>query len=154
MSREEDVYDALTGALEVLYLTGGLYKAGDLGAEGINRSETPDAFDADGYLKPCGLIRQRSAVNTGDLSDFEYKLISLRETIEIYLYQDRAYDRIDRAKAYIITALTGETFSDSFEMELTNIIDRQRDNGALNGASLIRMDWSIVSVSIDWPIGI
>lgn len=155
MSREADVYTALHtgGVLEALYLTGGLYKYEDLGPEGISRESTPTVFDANGYLQPCGLIKQRSTVNTGDLSDYEYKLISLREVIELYLYQDRGYDKIDGAKNLIMTELTGEIFSATYEMDLFNIIDRQRDNGALNGASLIRMDWSIVSVSMDWPIG-
>ena len=155
MSRESDVYTALQStALEALYLTGGLYKSEDLGREGISRTETSDVFDADGYLKPCGLIRLRSTVNTGELSDYAHMLISLREVIEITLYQDHGYATIDAAKSYILTVLTGATFSSTFEMELVNILNRQRDNGALNGASLIRMDWSIVSVSMDWPIGI
>ena len=154
MSREDDVYTALHGTLETLYLTGGLYKYGALGPDGVSRSETPSAFDSGGFLKPCGLIRQRSAVNTGDLSDFDYKLISMREMVEIYLYQDRTYSTIDSAKDWIIIKLTGATFSDSFEVELANVVDRQRDNGALQGASLIRLDFSVVTVSMDWPIGI
>lgn len=155
MSREDDVYTTLAATFVTsLYLTGGLYKAGDLGPEGVTRVSAPAAFDSDGFLKPCGLIRQRSAVNTGELSDYDYKLLSKREVVEIYLYQDggSGYDAIDGAASYITLQLTGESYSDSFEMDLANVLYRQRDNGALNGASLNKMDWAVVSVGWDPPI--
>ena len=155
MSREDDVYESLADTfITSLYLTGGLFKSGDLGPEGITRETAPAAFDSDGFLKPCALVKQRSTVNTGDLSDIDYKLISKREVVEIYLYQDTGFDTIDNAVNYITMQLTGEQYDDSFEMNLDNIVDRQRDTGALRGASLIRMDWSIVAVGWDPPISI
>lgn len=155
MSLEDDVYNSLDGTgLTSLYLTGGLYKAGDLGETGITRVSAPAAFDSDGYLKPCALIRQRSEVPTGELSDYDYKLMSERKVVEIYLYQDgdTGYDKIDGAVSFIKLLLTGEIYANSFELNLDNVLQRQRDNGALKGASLNKMDWSVVSISWDPPL--
>jgi hypothetical protein len=147
MSREDDVYTTLAATdLVSLYLTGGLYKSGDLGKDGITRDSVPAAFDSNGYLLPCGLIRQRDTVPDGIVLDYEVKTQSRIEVIEIYLYQDSGYDVIDDAKRYIALQLMGTMYADSFEMGLINIIERLRDQGALAGKSLERMDWSIPSI--------
>ena len=150
MSREAD-FKTLLDADVILGLTlvGGIYLSEDVGVEGISRETTPTAFSS-GYLLPCALIKQRGEIATRDVVEYDEFLFSTSQVVEIWLYQDRVYSGIDLARFRIMVVLNGHQFSDansgSFEPELVNVIDRQRDSGALKGASLIRMDWQVQSI--------
>lgn len=121
-------------------LTGKVYTSAQAGRDGITRSTTPDAFSG-GFLRPCALIRERSFQPNTIVSDQIEKIFSYSQGFEIYLYEDVGYTSIDNAKARIIFLLYGYVFTSRFPAELTNIVTRQRDAGALTGASLERMDW-------------
>ena len=127
-------------------LTGGVFTSGLAGEEGISRDTTPDAFDPDGYLQPCALVVQQGNIADGQVVDYDTQTISSIQRVEIWLYQDRGYATIDAAAARLRTLFLGHKFSDTFELWLANVIDRERDRGALNGASLIRQDWQVNSV--------
>jgi hypothetical protein len=43
-------------------LTGGVYAYGALGIAGLTRESVAAAFDANGFLKPCLIVKQRAAV--------------------------------------------------------------------------------------------
>jgi hypothetical protein len=62
------------------------------------------------------------------------------------MYQDSGYDQIDLALARLYDLFEGYQFANSFPAELVNIIDRQRDTGALAGASLARMDFAVFNI--------
>ena len=150
MSREGDFKTVLSADIVLgLTLVGGIYVAEDLGFEGISRETTPAAFSS-GFLLPCALIKQRGEIPTADVVEYDEFLFSTNQVVEIWLYQDRAYSGIDLARFRIMVVLNGHQFSDefskSFEPTLVNVIDRQRDMGALKGASLIRMDWMVHSI--------
>ena len=150
MSREADFKTYLdTDIVLGLTLVGGIYVAESLGVEGISRETTPAAFSS-GFLLPCALIRQRGEIPTRDVIEHDEFLFSTSQVVEIWLYQDRVYSGIDLARFRIMVLLNGHQFTDansgSFEPELVNVIDRQRDSGALKGASLIRMDWQVQSI--------
>jgi hypothetical protein len=146
MSRETDVYTILNASAPLLaVLTGGLYKAEDIGVEGISRETTPAAFSS-GYLAPCGLIRQRGEIVTNDAVEFDSLLLSTNQVVEVWLYEDRGYTNLDAARLLIMGLLNGAILTNSFELKLGSTIDRQRDMGALKGASLARMDWQVWSV--------
>jgi hypothetical protein len=146
MSRESEIYTILNASAPLLaVLSGGLYKAEDVGVEGISRETTPAAFSS-GYLAPCALIRQRGEFVTNDAVEFDELLISTEQVVEIWLYEDRGYTNLDAARVLIMSLLNGEFLTGSFELQLANVIDRQRDQGALKGASLARMDYQIWSI--------
>lgn len=150
MSRESDFKTLLdTDLLLGLALTGGIYVSEDVGVEGISRETTPAAFSS-GFLLPCALIKQRGEFFTQDVVEYDSFLFSSTQVVEIWLYEERDYSAIDVAKIRIMVVLNGHQFTDAvsgtFEPELVNTIDRQRDTTALNGASLARLDWSIKSI--------
>ena len=146
MSRESDIYTILNASAPLLVvLSGGLYKAEDVGVEGISRETTPAAFTS-GFLKPCALIRQRGESVTNDAVEFDELLISTNQVVEVWLYEDRGYTNLDAARVLIMGLLNGAILTNSFELQLANIIDRQRDQGALKGNSLARMDYQIWSI--------
>lgn len=144
MSHEDEIATIMSADDTLMaILTGGVFKSGTVGIDGITREVAPTAFDANGYLEPCALVRQRGNVPTSDVKDYEQQVVSATQVVEIYVYQDTGYDQIDLALARLYTLLFGEFLSDSFELDLVNVIDRGRDTGALNGASLARQDWVV-----------
>ena len=150
MSRESDIKTLLdTDLLLSLTLTGGIYISEDVGVEGISRETTPAAFSS-GFLLPCALVKQRGEFVTEDVVEYDSFLFSTTQVVEIWLYEERDYSAIDLAKVRVMVMMNGHQFTDvitgTFEPELVNMVDRQRDAAALNGASLARMDWSIKSI--------
>lgn len=150
MAREDDFATRmLADATLVAILTGGVHKASEIGGEGISRETTPTAFDATGYLEPAALVKQRGAIPTGDVYDPMSQHTSVRQIIEIWLYADPSvgYTAIDAALSRLYVLFQGYQFNDTAEIRLANLIDRERDTGALNGASLARQDWQVESVT-------
>lgn len=147
MSREADFAARMTAdSALMLILTGGVYRAELVGLEGLTRETTPNAFDANGYLKPSVLVRQRGNVPDGTVRDGLAQVVSTTQVVELYLYEDRGYTAIDAALARLFVLLEGHIFAGSYPVELVNVIDRARDEGALNGASLARQDWAVYSI--------
>lgn len=147
MSREADFKTRMDADVTLTaILTGGVYTAGAVGIEGISRDTTPLAFDAAGRLKPSALVRQRGLVPTGDVLDPITQQASASQVVEIYVYQRQGYTSIDTALARLYTLFQGYQFSDSFEVFYANQIDRERDEGALSGASLARIDFIVHSI--------
>src|SRR5687767_4948085 len=132
----EDAFEARMEADSalMLILTGGVHTSGDVGLEGITREAVPGAFSG-GYLLPTALIRQRGRIPTADVVDYDEQITSARQIVEVWLYEDRGYTSIDAASARIYTLFQGHIMDDTFEIRLANVIDRQRDEGSLAGAS-------------------
>lgn len=146
MTREADFAARMTGdATLMAILTGGVFQAGNVGVEGISRETTPTAFSG-GFLLPCALVRQRALVPDGIVEDDIAQDTGFRQVVEIWLYEDRGYTSIDSAANRIFVLFQGYQFADSFPVKLVNQIERERDPGALSGASLARLDWEVFSV--------
>src|SRR5512133_2586310 len=62
-------------------LTGGIYDASELPPEFLTPSQTPSAWDSDGILKPCAVIRWRNE------QPFGPHFHSERTFAEVYVYQ-------------------------------------------------------------------
>lgn len=147
MSRENDFYARMIAdATLVAILTGGVWKKETTGLEGITRETAAAAFDVAGYLRPTALVRQRDIVPDGAVRDPMAQKASTSVVIEIWLYEDRGYTNIDAAMSRLFTLFEGYQFSDSFEVQWVNTVDRLRDMGSLKGASLARMDWQVTGV--------
>lgn len=146
MAREDDFATRmLADATLVAILTGGIYKSGTVGLEGITRDTTPLAF-SNGYLLPSALVKQRGNVADNQVRDGIAQHTSTIQVVEIYLYQDTGYTSIDSAKARLYVLFEGHQFNDSLPVESVNELDRERDDGALAGASLERIDFAVYSV--------
>lgn len=147
MSREANFKTRMDADATLLaILTGGVYAAGSLGLLGITRETTPSAFDSNGYLKPCALVRQRPLIPDLQVVDFTAQVASAAQVTEIYVYEDSGYTNIDSALSRLYTLFYGYKFSDSFPVEWLGTLDRERDQGALNGASMARMEFLVPNV--------
>ncbi len=81
-------------------LTGGVHTSVE-----INRQEAPSAFDANGELLPCVLVRIENETSTGPYTD------SSRQYLVLYFYQRRGYDAVDSALARAYVLLNRHKFS-------------------------------------------
>lgn len=72
-------------------LTGGLYDASLLPADGLTRTAAPAAFDGV-RVKPCGLIRWRNMSETALVGS------SRRRFFQIFFYQVAGYSQIEAAQ--------------------------------------------------------
>ena len=147
MSREADFQTRMEADSTLMAtLTGGVFISGELGREGITRTSAPTAFDSNGYLKPCALVRQRALTPDLQVVDQIEQVSSATQVIEIYVYQDSGYTSIDTALGRLYTLFFGYQFSDSFPLEWIGTLDRERDGGALDGASMARQEWLTIEV--------
>lgn len=86
----DTIYTALAGDGTLLAtLTGGVH------VDTISRQRTPAAFDANGELLPCALVRIESDVQHGPYTGAA--ALSGRTYVLVYAYQRRGYDAIDAA---------------------------------------------------------
>lgn len=75
-------------------LTGGVHLAGELSRQG-----TAAAFDANGEIRPCALVK--SSTDNPDGPD----QFASREVIHIFLYQRDSYDTIDQVLPLLFSLL-------------------------------------------------
>jgi hypothetical protein len=128
-------------------LTGGIYQSSLVGVEGITRETTPAAFDSDGYLLPCCLVRQRDLIPTSEVLDYIAQIKSSNQVVEVWLYQDAPlYDVIDAAISLVYALLQGKLLPYSYELDLAHMVSRGRDGGALANASLVRLDFAVYRI--------
>lgn len=84
-------YLAADGTLSGL-LTGGIYAVPE-----ITRQDTPDAFDANGEIEPCALVKPETEATFGPYE--EAGAISARLYVVVFFYQRTGYDVVDQALA-------------------------------------------------------
>lgn len=150
MPRESDIADRMMAdATLMAILTGGVYISATTGPLGISRDATPAAFDATGYLLPCALVRERALVPDNAVRDGMTQTVSAGQVVEVWVYEDRGYTAIDAALARLFVLLEGYQFAGCFPAEWVYSLTRQRDAGALDGASLARTDFMIRSIEGD-----
>lgn len=96
-------------------LVGGVYDRGE-----INRTDTPQAFNAVGEILPCALITL--SARTPNISDIPG---ASDQYITIYFYQQSGYSSIDAAIARVFELLDNQRLelADGFNYELTHAND-------------------------------
>ncbi len=80
-------------------LTGGIYAVGVNNVREISRQSTPDAFDANGELLPCALVKLETAVPTGPHKR------AARQFLVVYVYQRSGHSVINTALDRIVDLL-------------------------------------------------
>jgi hypothetical protein len=134
------VLDADSGGSGVAtLLTGGIYTFDETGRLGINRNNTPSAFDATtGLLKPCALVKDRGQVPDGGVADDGTQQVSYRQIVEVWLYDDGDATRtaLDSAKARIFTLLAGKYIGGALFRWADNPLDDRAPDELLDNAQL------------------
>jgi len=100
------IYDLLSNDSTLMgVLTGGLYDAADVEGGEISRQGTPDAFDDNGEVLPCALLRLTGLAPAGP------SWHSARLSFSLLFYQRSGYDSIDAARARAYALLHKERVS-------------------------------------------
>ena len=123
--------------------TGGIYDLAETGRLGINRTNTPSAFDSAGVIKPCVLLRLRSATPDFVLQDDTSQYQSVRELIEVYYYEDSGYTAIETMRSRVYALLQATQVTGAFAIRWAGDI-RSSIDFDLN-ASVERSDYSVVT---------
>lgn len=101
----------------VALATGGIWDKSETGAYGISRTKTPAAYDSNGIIKPCVLLKQRFASRDGVLDDDELQYVSVDAMLEVWAYEYSGFDNIDAMKNRIFTLLHGTQLTGTFQVK-------------------------------------
>lgn len=147
MSREDDFRTRMIADSTLMVtLTGGVFTYASLGRDGLTQDAFPAVFDAQGFVKPCAIVKQRANTPDEQAVDTLEQVASAVQIVEIWLYEDSGYVNIDTAMSRLFTLFFGYQFADTWELALVGGLDRQIDQGQLNGASMARQDWQVNSL--------
>lgn len=124
--------------------TGGVWDYDETDRQGLNRTTAPAAFDASQNIKPCVLLKLRSSIPDGQLADAAGQVASVRETIEVWLYQDRGYADIETMGLRIYALLQEQQLPGTFLVTWQGALRAGRDIGI--DANIERNDYLAVTI--------
>lgn len=109
LEADDDLMDILTGGVHT-------------DVEEINRQSTPDAFDANGEIQPCALIKLGNEFKISDTRR------AVRTPITIYFYQRQGYDSTRPAMDLTHDLLNEQKIGDGvWNIEYDTTVYQQRD---------------------------
>jgi len=125
-------------------LTGGLYAFDALGPLGLSRSNqaTAAAFD-DGEVLPCAVVKARGAQPSGGIADPNRATRSIRQVVEVYLYQAGGYATIESAAARIRALLDMQVVDGLHLTWQGNPFGVNFDERELGGVYILRSDYAV-----------
>lgn len=110
-------------------LTGGAHDAVEM-----SRQLTPGAFDANGEIKPCVLVK------TGVENARENKISAVSTPVTIYFYQRAGYTAIDTALARVLGLLNLHHENGIWQVQFNNEIARTTDEALACSLAVQRYD--------------
>lgn len=150
MNREEEVAALMRADVQLMsILVGGVYADGELGVEGIRREDefpTSAAFDDDGILLPCAVVRQRAMVPTYDIYDMDEKHVSINQIVEVHFHQFRGHDAVDAAKDRNFFVLLNQRLTGSYPLVCEMETSYYYDVGPVKNSTTLRQDWLVTDI--------
>lgn len=152
MTLEEEVEAILEADDELVALaTGGIYADQFVGVEGFHRGEhskTADAFDENGELKPCILIREGAEVPYGNVRNPMQGYMAVAQGFSLYFFQMRDRDQIDLMKDRTFQLLEGVRVGRSYPVWKVGQTSPVPDSGPLLNSTSFRQDWMRVRMLV------
>ena len=149
-SREEDVQAILIAdALFVSLMPGGVWTDQEIGIMGIHRgddSNTNGAFDADGILKNCCVIRQGALIPRSEGRSQKEKKTLTNQPFTIVYYQHRGRDTLAAGVQRGYELLEGERLPKSYPMIWEGNSGFLYDVGPVANATTVMQSWNIVMI--------
>ncbi|MBI1257586.1 MAG: hypothetical protein GC204_08955 [Chloroflexi bacterium] len=123
-------------------LVGGIYRYEDTGRSGISRVTTPDAYEVDGFLRACAVIKASEIRSAAAIRD---SAAGGRQAVSVYLYDDgdNGYGTVLTARDLIVTLLDRLWIDGAGFVRRIGGAEDERDP-KLNNAALVRIDFEIV----------
>ncbi|MCC6454203.1 MAG: hypothetical protein IT328_04620 [Caldilineaceae bacterium] len=126
----------------VALATGGIWDLNETGRMGLNRSnEATAAAFTNGMIKPCILVKLRSSNPAGDAVDEGEKVMSARDMVSVWFYQDSGLDQIDLMRERVRTLLNFKQLSGSGRCLWAG--DSQPDHDIDLDANVQRSDYAV-----------
>jgi hypothetical protein len=148
MTKEQDLANLLLADSTLMaLLTGGVYTDEELGIQGMRRgddSPTENAFDADGVLKPCAVVRQGAETAYGGIRSVKDQITGMTQPIEVYFYEDRGRDVIIAAKQRAYELLENRRLPASYPLIWVGDTPPFYDVGPVANSTTIRQSWRCV----------
>jgi len=107
--------------------TGGVWDFDETGRLGLSRTLTPAAFDANGLVKPCVLLKLRSSTPDHVLQDDAGQYSSLVEMLEVWFYEDTGYAHIETMRERVYALLHAQQLTGTFAVYWAGDVRDQRD---------------------------
>lgn len=139
-------------------MEGGIYTDEELGVEGFRRGETDPsdrnysvtaaAFDENGNIRVCCLIREGGVMPYGPTQNPTKKISGTSQRVEILFYQHRNYNIINAARARSFLVLSGERLEDPGSYPLTWLADTPYfyDTGPVINSVTTKQDWMVFAM--------
>lgn len=125
--------------------TGGIYDFDETGRLGINRTNaaTSGAFDSNKIIKPCVLLNLRSSNPDYMLADDANQYVSVREMVEIWLFENNGYSNIETMRLRIYALLHTKQLSGTFTIRWAGDFQRMHDMNL--DANVLRCDYLAIT---------
>jgi len=108
--------------------TGGIWTFDQTGRMGLNRTSTPGAFDSDGIIKPCVLLKRRSSMPDGAIADESAQRASYVTMLEAWFYADADFTAIETMRDRVYTLLHEKRLTGPFYIRWAGDLRDQRDD--------------------------
>lgn len=145
MSLEDEVKALLDADPTLLALAeGGVYSDAYLGVEGFHRgvdSRSAAAFDVEGKLLPCILIREGPELPYGNARNDSQGFIAVGQGFGIFYFQMRGRERIDLMKGRVLELLSGKRVGRGYPVWKTGETSAIPDSGPILNSTSLRQDW-------------
>jgi hypothetical protein len=155
MSREAEVAALLLDDEDmVALLPGGIYTDEQLGVEGIRRgagNPSAAAFNEDGDLLTCAMVRQDSLNPVPGVRSSKDKISGTTQMVFIYFYERRGHSEIELAKQRSYEILEGVRLSDSYELIWEWDTPSYYDMGPVANSTALRQDWRVTGIRRPTP---
>lgn len=150
MSREEIVANLLRADSEWTDLfTGGTYTDEQLGVEGLRRGEDSpcaQAYDDDGLLRPCAVVRQSGELPFGDVRNMADGFVAMSQMVMVYTFQMRGHEIVDTGKLISYRILEGQRLQKTYPIWMVAESPPIPDGGPIANSTMFRQDWIAVFV--------
>lgn len=145
MSAASQIKTLLTANTALMaILTGSVYTDDETGRDGIGRTTTPAAYDADGFLQPCAYVKERAQVGNWGGALGNSGFTGTRQVIEVWVYDDIAYTSIVPALDLLIPLLQRTLVTGYGRLRYLGFIKERAPD--LNQAAFYRLDFELIGL--------
>lgn len=127
-------------------LTGGIYTWEDTGRLGFSRQSTPNAYDSNGLLRPCLIIKTRDEIAQYEIPDADFQFVDTKAVVELWFYDDgnNSYTTIKSAQDRCYVLLQDRRIGSAFYCQIIGHLLDRRDQGN-DRAIYVRSDYTLFS---------
>jgi hypothetical protein len=126
--------------------TGGVWDWQETGRLGISRETTPAAYDSNNLLKPCLLVKGRGERPDGQIADQAGRVLSTREIVELWFYEDEGYTNIQTMQNRAFALLHEVQVSGTFIVRWAGRPLAQQRDDAMGNVSVERDDYQAIAL--------